>query len=229
MSWTELAASTHAGGELALYVGSDGAYMIRANGRELMNGRCHRSEDVLGALAARLARQAARDGHARLLIGGLGLGFTLAAAVRALASAGTITVAEISAAVIAWYERYFEPALLGRRPSNLSLVQADVASLLREAKPASYDVIVLDIDNGPEPLAAEGNEYLYSAEGLRALHSSLTEEGVLLIWSGFEAAAFCRRAKEAGFDVSCERIAIPQRPELFHFIYRLAKPAILPQ
>jgi spermidine synthase len=228
MSWIEIATETQSGGQLALYRGGDGVFMIRANGLELMNGRCHRSEDALGAMAGQLARRGSLAGDARLLIGGLGLGFTVAAALRALDGAGSITVAEISAAVIEWYERYFEPTLLGARPANLGIVQADVAALLREAPPASYDAIVLDVDNGPEPLAVQANEYLYCAEGLGRLKSALRPGGVLLIWSGFAAPAFCARAEAAGFEVCCERISIPDRPELFHYIYQLANPPSSP-
>ena len=224
MPWTELATAALPGGALALYRGEDGAYMIRANGLELMNGRCHRSEDFLGAMAGRLARRAASRARGRLLIGGLGLGFTAAAAARALGDGGDITVAEISPALITWYERYFAPMFFAERPTNLRIVGADVAMLLLETEPAAYNVIVLDVDNGPEALAAADNDYLYGPMGLRALASALAERGVLLIWSGFNARAFCRRAREAGFEVTCEKIALPDRPDLFHYIYRLDKP-----
>ena len=222
MTWTELAAAAHEGGEVALYLGEDGAYMIRANGLELMNGRCHRSEDVLGAMAGALALKGGRKANPRVLIGGLGLGYTLAAAVRALGGVGRITVAEISAAVIAWYRRYFEPALFAGPPADLRLVHADVAMLLREAGEGGYDAIVLDVDNGPRALAAVGNDALYGAAGLEALRSALAAEGVVLVWSGFEAPDFARRAERAGFVVACDTVAIPDRPELFHYIYRLS-------
>ena len=220
MPWNELATSALNGGDLALYAGEDGAYMIRANGLELMSSRNHGSEDVLGAMAGALARERGRKAEPRLLIGGIGLGYTAAAAVKALEGAGRITVAEISADVIAWYERYFEPALFAERPANLRLVAADVATLLNAS---SYDVIVLDVDNGPRALAAPGNDRLYSTEGLSALRSALTEDGVVLIWSGFEAPDFADRAAAAGFDVACEKVAIAERSGLSHYIYRLSR------
>jgi len=219
MPWTELAVSTLNGTDLALYVGDDGAYMIRANGLELMSSRNHGSEDVLGAMAGQLARREGRKAEPRILIGGLGLGYTLAAAVKALEGAGRITVAEISADVIAWYERYFEPALFAERPENLRLLPADVATLLNE----TYDVIVLDVDNGPRALASPENDRLYGAEGLRALRAALADDGMLLVWSGFEATDFAGRATAAGFGVACEAVAIPDRPGLCHYIYRLGK------
>lgn len=220
MPWTKLATSLLSGGELTLYVGEDGAYMIRANGLELMNGRSHGSEDVLGATAGALARQGGRKMDPHILIGGLGLGYTLAAAVKALDGAGRITVAEISPDVIAWYERYFEAALFAGRPENLRLVPADVTTLLNET---TYDVIVLDVDNGPRALASPENDHLYSAEGLGALRSALVDDGVLLVWSGFEAPDFADRAVVAGFAVACETIAISERAGLSHYIYRLSK------
>jgi spermidine synthase len=224
MPWTELAVSTANGADLALYVGEDGAYMIRANGLELMSSRNHGSEDVLGAMAGVLARRDGRENEPRILIGGLGLGYTLAAAVKALEGAGRITVAEISADVIDWYERYFEPTLFAERPANMRLVGADVATLLAGTSDR-YDVIVLDVDNGPRALASPDNDRLYSAEGLGALRAALADGGMLLVWSGFEAPDFAGRAAAAGFDVACETVAIPERPGLFHYIYRLAKAA----
>ena len=130
MRWTELASACLNGSELVLYHDdADGAFMIRVGGLELMNSRWHRSEDELGALVA-----TAMGWHPnpRILLGGLGLSYTLAALVRALGGAGSITVAEISADVVAWYERWFEPRLFAGRPENVRLVVADVAALLRE-------------------------------------------------------------------------------------------------
>jgi spermidine synthase len=217
MTWTELATADLEGRVLALYRGEDGAYMIRIDGLELMNSRWHRSEDELGALAAALAP----GPSPRVLLGGLGLGYTLAALVRGLGGAGRITVAEISAEVIAWYERWLEPALFASRPAGVSLVAADVASLLRSD--AAYDVILLDVDNGPEPMSAAGNAFLYAAEGLKALHASLAQGGMLLVWSAFEAPGFAARAKAAGFAVDIRRIAYPERRDLAHLIYLLSR------
>ncbi len=220
MSWTELAVSRLNGTNLALYGSEDGAYMIRADGLELMSSRSHGSEDVLGRMAGDLARQMGRTAEPQILIGGLGLGYTLAAAVEALGDTGRITVAEISPDVIAWYERYFERALFAERPRNLRLVPADVTTLLNET---TYDVIVLDVDNGPRALASASNDYLYGADGLAALRAALADDGVLLVWSGFEAPDFAGRAAAAGFEVGCEAVAVPGRADLLHYIYRLGK------
>jgi len=222
MAWTELAAATLPGTDLRLYGAEDGAYMIRANGLELMSSRNHASEDLLGRLAGTLARASGKR-DPQLLIGGLGLGYTLAAAAKALDSVGRITVAEISPDVVAWYGRYFEPAICTERPPTPRIVTADVASWLIDAAAASYDVIVLDIDNGPRALAAESNDDLYSVEGLAALHAALREGGTVLLWSGFEAPDFAARAERARFAVTCEAVAIAERPGLSHYIYRLTR------
>lgn len=221
MAWAALATGSLNGRDLVLYHSDDGAYMIRVNGLELMNSRWHRSEDELGILAGRLARGARGRPQPRLLLGGLGLGYTLAAVARAVGRTATITAAEISPDVIDWYERWFEPTLFAERPENIRIIASDVAALLNGS--GEYDVILLDIDNGPRGLSSAGNEFLYSLDGLRALRSSLAVGGVLLIWSGFEAPAFSARAEAGGFAVDCHRIALPDRPGQFHYIYQLSK------
>jgi spermidine synthase len=215
MSWTLIDSATEGDAVLELY-GRDGMFMIRANGLELMNGFNHESETALGRLAAGLA--GARD--PRVLIGGLGLGYTAAAVLGALGNTGTVTVAELSGAVIDWFHRYVKPAVLPGQRGNLEIVHADVTDLL--AKGRTYDVIVLDVDNGPEPLVTARNSALYSVAGLRAIHASLSGAGVALLWSGFRSAGFENDAREAGFAVRCEPFH-RARPELAHYTYVLSR------
>jgi spermidine synthase len=215
MTWTLIESATECDAVLELY-GKDGKFMIRANGLELMNGFSHGSETALGAFAAGLAPWRG----ARFLVGGLGLGYTVAALVEALQDRGTVTVAELSSAVIAWFHRHVKASVLPHDPGNLTIVNADIAALL--AEPGYYDVIILDVDNGPEPLVTAANAGLYSGEGLRALQACLSERGVALLWSGFESAAFAARAEEAGFAVTCEPFR-RERADLDHYIYVLMK------
>ncbi|MGH6930190.1 MAG: hypothetical protein ACREEV_17870, partial [Dongiaceae bacterium] len=140
MTWTLIESATEHDAMLELY-GKDGKFMIRANGLELMNGFSHESETALGAFAAGLAPS---DG-ARFLVGGLGLGYTVAALMEALEDRGTVTVAELSSAVIAWFRRHVKASVLPHDPANLVIVNADIAALL--AEPGRYDVIILDVDN----------------------------------------------------------------------------------
>jgi spermidine synthase len=212
MSWTLIDTATEGDAELELY-GKDGIFMIRANGLELMNGFCHDSEDALGERAAELAPP-----QPRILLGGLGLGYTAAALARACPG-GSIVVAEFSKAVIGWFERQVRASVLPESSANLDIRHADVARLLA---PESYDLIVLDIDNGPEALVTARNDSLYALEGLRSLHRSLCAGGKVLLWSGFESAAFGARAAEAGFGVRCETF-LRGRVELSHYIYVLTR------
>jgi spermidine synthase len=219
MTWTLIESATEHDAVLELY-GKDGKFMIRANGLELMNGFHHESETALGAFAVGLAPS---DG-ARFLVGGLGLGYTVAALMETLEDRGTVMVAELSSAVIAWFERHVKASVLPHNPANLSIVHADIAALL--AEPGRYDVIILDIDNGPEPLVTAANADLYERDGLRALYGCLSDRGVALLWSGFESGDFAARAKGAGFAVTCEPFR-RERADLDHYIYvlrRMARP-----
>lgn len=215
MSWTLIDSAAARDAHLELYE-KDGAFMIRANGLELMNGFNHESETALGAFAAGFSR----PGRERFLVGGLGLGYTAAALLDALRGKGTVTVAELFPAVINWFQRHVRASVLPRAPETFSIVNADIADLL--AVQNGYDVVVLDVDNGPEPLVTTGNAGLYAPEGLRRLRGSLADGGVALLWSGFESEEFARRARDAGFSVTCEPFR-RSRADLDHYVYVLEK------
>lgn len=216
MPWTLIDTAVEDETTFELYA-KDGVYMIRANGLELMNGFCRDSEIALGTRAAELAH-----GHApRVLIGGLGLGYTAAALLARLGAHGHVTVAELSRAVIGWFDRFAKASVLPESPRNVTIVHADVADLLAPGR--RYDAIVLDVDNGPEPLVAATNGALYSQEGLRRLRACLSDDGIALLWSGFESEAFLAKATAQGFAVTCEPFERLGRPDLSHFIYLLRK------
>src|SRR6185369_17114725 len=140
MPWELIETAPHADTLLELFC-KDGVYMIRANGLELMNGFAHDSETAFGQLAAELAPNAAPN----ILIAGLGLGYTLAAAREALGARGTITVAEFSPAVIDWFERHVRASVLPVMPKNVVIRETDAIVHLKSG--ARYDLILLDIDN----------------------------------------------------------------------------------
>jgi spermidine synthase len=215
MPWTLIDSVTQNDALLELY-GKDGMFMVRANGFELMNGFCHESETALGELAAKFAPRR----EPRVLVGGLGLGYTVAALADALGDIGMITVAELSSAVIDWFHRHVKASVLPEARENLAIVRANIADFLTGED--RFDVVVLDIDNGPEPLVTAANARLYSSAGLTALHACLSADGVALLWSGFESAAFESRARKIGFAVTCELFR-RARDDLSHFIYVLAK------
>jgi spermidine synthase len=222
MAWDLIETAQVPDGELTLYRQGE-VFMIRANGYELMNGLGHQSELALG----RMAVEVAPSPTPHILIGGLGLGYTLAATTEALAGKGRITVAELSAKVIDWFDRYVAATVLPRRPDDLAIVPGDIGGLMRREDVGPFDVIVLDVDNGPEALVSPGNAALYSADGLRAFAAKLTVDGIILLWSAFDAPAFVSLAEEAGFTVSCRTLAAVRRPDLLHYAYILApRPAI---
>lgn len=215
MPWTFIDSVRHDDALLELY-GKDGKFMVRANGLELMNGFSHESETALGELAASFAPL----GESRILVGGLGLGYTTAALVRAVGDLGTIIVAELSPTVIDWFHSQVKASVLPETCDNLTIVQSDVVMLL--AGEDQFDVVVLDVDNGPEPLVTATNGMLYSTTGLRALFTCLSTNGVALLWSGFKSDVFESRAEQVGFVVGCE-VFDRARAELSHFIYVLSK------
>jgi spermidine synthase len=214
MPWQLIESAQQDDTHLELYA-KDGAYLIRANGLELMNGFSHDSETAFGHLAAAFAPNEAPA----VLIAGLGLGYTLAAAVEALAARGMITVAEFSPAVIDWFERHVRASVLPQTPKNVAIQQTDAIAHLRSG--VRYDLILLDIDNGPEPLVRPSNASLYDREGLDLLRNALTENGCVLLWSGFRSESFEALAREAGFTVARRVVANGPRPDLDHHIYVL--------
>jgi len=185
------------GGEICLY--RRGAeFSIRVGNRELMNSRVHGSEEALADLA--YARISGRP-RPRILIGGLGMGFTLAAALRRLGTEGRVVVAELVPAVVAW-NRGPLAALAGHplQDARVAVREVDVAQILRETRQA-YDAILLDVDNGPEGLAREDNDWLYARPGLEAAHAALRPAGVLAVWSAAPNRVFAQRLRRVGFAV----------------------------
>jgi spermidine synthase len=213
--WTEVDRDELDGRPLVLYRAPDDALMIRVDGMELMNSRWHQSEDELGELAA----HAAGVQQPRILLGGLGLGYTLLALERALAGRGQVTVAEVSAAVVRWFGTWTRPILFPGWHPNARVVAADVADLLQPG--AGYDVICLDVDNGPQPLSLPANGYLYEPQGLAAMRAALAPGGVILVWSAFEDPRFEAAGGAAGLAVTMTGVVHPDRPELEHTLYQL--------
>jgi spermidine synthase len=188
--------------ELRLYQSGD-LFSITIPGRgDLMNSRLHGSERALAELACeRLARP-----DARLLIGGLGMGFTLAAALRKLGPSAEVVVAELVPEVVEW-NRTFMSGLSGDALADprCTVHVGDVADLIRN-RPAGFDAILLDVDNGPEGLIRRRNDWLYGADGLRAAQAALRHRGLLAVWSATADGPFTLRLQQAGFDVEEVRI-----------------------
>ena len=193
------------GGELRLFQrGAEFSIMLGNN--ELMNSRLSGSEEALATMAC---DRVASGPAPRFLIGGLGMGFTLRAALDRLGSDAAVTVAELVPAVVAWARGPMAPVFAGSlEDPRVEMVEDDVAVLIWAAR-SIWDAILLDVDNGPDGLTRKGNDRLYSPNGLAAAKAALRPGGVLAIWSAAPDRAFTRRLEDAGFEV--EEVAVRAR------------------
>lgn len=208
------------GGEIRLLRhGSDFSIML---GRiELMNSRMSGSEEALATLTcARLALRPAP----RLLIGGLGMGFTLRAALAQAGKDAAFIVAELVPAVVAWARGPLAP-LFGDSLADprVTIVEDDVGALIRSAH-GHYDAILLDVDNGPDALTRKANDWLYAAKGLDAARAALRPGGVLAIWSAYPDRPFSGRLRRAGFAVEEVKTRARQGRGAHHIIWLATKP-----
>ena len=186
------------GGELRLMQrGTEFSIMLGTN--ELMNSRLSGSEAALATLAAKKL-EAVETPH--LLIGGLGMGFTLRAALGALGTKAHIEVAELVPSVVAW-ARGPMAGIFGDSLNDprVRIREMDVTEIIRSSR-ATFDAILLDVDNGPEGLTRQANDGLYDSSGLKAAHVALRTGGVLAVWSSGPNPAFAKRLRSAGFDVN---------------------------
>jgi spermidine synthase len=195
--------------ELSLYRRGE-ELSIRIGGTELMNSRMHGSEDVLAERAcARIVQDAGAHPQPAVLIGGLGMGFTLRAALQHLPSSAEVVVAELLPSVVRWNESHLGH-LAGHplRDARVRVQEGDVAEVLRASR-AAFDAIVLDVDNGPEGLVRASNAWLYARAGLEAVRRALRPRGVLAVWSVQRDQAFEERLRAARFEV--ETLTPPAR------------------
>jgi len=194
--WTLLAkAPIPGGGELRL-MRRGGEFSIRIGAQELMNSRRGGSEEALATIACGKIAARARP---RLLIGGLGMGFTLRAALRALDASARVEAAELVAAVVQWAQGPMAEIFAGSlNDPRVKIEVADVAEIIRAAA-SRYDAILLDVDNGPEAMTRAANDRLYDARGLAAARAALKVGGVLAVWSARPDRRFAQRLGDAGF------------------------------
>jgi len=182
--------------------------VIRVDGRELMSNRMHGSEDALADLACdQLEKRSEHEQRDyKILIGGMGIGFTLAATLKRVTQNAKVVVAELVPAVIDWNR-----GILGKtanypiKDPRVSIHIGDVANLIRKP-PEPWDAVLLDVDNGPVGLTRSDNDWLYSQKGLAAAFAALEPTGVLGVWSAAPNDAFVRRVERAGFNVKPFRV-----------------------
>ncbi|MCA9602640.1 MAG: hypothetical protein R3A78_16450 [Polyangiales bacterium] len=184
------------GGNLELYARGH-EFAIRANGEELMGSREHGSEEKLAELGCAHVKDVA---GARVLVGGLGMGFTLRATLDVLRSDARIDVAELVPAVVRWNRETLGPLAnhpLGDR--RVTVIEQDVRDPIRRAE-GRYDAILLDVDNGPDGLVVESNDSLYGHAAMPHLWRALKPGGVLAVWSVSDDRRYTSRLRRGGFD-----------------------------
>ncbi len=179
--------------------GSEYSIMLGAN--ELMNSRLSGSEEAMSTLAAaRIAGVSAP----RVLIGGLGMGFTLRTALQAFGARASIEVAELVPEIVDWARGPMAHMHAGTLDDpRVSIYVGDVGGLIRSSA-GRFDAILLDVDNGPDGLSREGNDALYTAQGLQQARAALRPGGVLAVWSSGPDPRFTSRLRKAGFAVEEE-------------------------
>ncbi len=220
--WEQLGTGEAPGGGMLKLARRGAELSIRIGHIELMNSRLSGSEEALATLAAeRLTGRPAPH----VLIGGLGMGFTLRAALAVLPADARITVAELAPCILEWAKgpmaELFGDCLSDPR---VRIEIADVAVLMRRGR-GRYDAILLDVDNGPEALTSHGNDALYALAGLGEARAALSRGGVLAIWSQGPDDAFARRLKQSHFLVEDVRVkANKGRKGARHLIWLATRP-----
>jgi len=204
-------ARTPDGTELVLARRGD-EHVIRANGLVLMSSRQHRSEELLADTCS--------NRMSAVLVGGLGLGYTLRAVLDRVAPAARVTVAELVPAVVKWNREVL--GVLAGKPLDDPRVTVAEGDVLAVARNGRYDAILLDVDNGPGAFTDSSNRRLYGESGLRNFRRSLNEGGQLVVWSAGEDRGFVRRAERIGFRVEVRLVPARTGSGARHVLFVLA-------
>ncbi len=199
--WTQLGTAQipNNGGELKFSQRGD-EFSIRLSGirGELMNSRVYNSEKILSELGC--AHLASTE-NAQVLVGGLGMGYTLASALKMVNASSEVTVAELIPEVVTWNKGPLGDCAKNPLKDPRTKVHIGDVKELLSSKQATYDAILLDVDNGPEGLTHADNNWIYSIEGLGNIYKTLRAKGMLAIWSAGPDYLFSVRLKKAGFSV----------------------------
>ena len=222
--WETIDSATIPGSEVELTLSQrkdDFAIRVAGVPGDLMNSRMHHSEDALAEIAC--SRLGIIE-NAQILVGGLGMGFTLAAVLKSVAGSAEVIVAELVPAVVEWNRGILgqcagRPLDDGRTHVHLG----DVADLLKQGS-NGFDAILLDVDNGPEAMTHSDNEWLYSLAGLKTIYETLRPEGILAIWSGRADQLFTIRLKKTGFNVQLRTVRARPGKGSRHTIFVAQKP-----
>lgn len=220
--WNDLARATNAAGDEILLRQRDSLYEIRYNGIELMSNLNHQSEAVLATRALRLLGRAPRD----VLIAGLGMGYTLRAALDLVGPGAQVTVCELVPEIVAWnHGRLSHLAGHPLTDPRVSVEIADVTAVLAR-NPGRFDVILMDTDNGPDTLVRDTNGAIYTESGLSRSRGALAKGGIAAFWSAEIAPGFEQRLTRQGWPWRRDDIALmPGRVDAMHHIYFAADDA----
>jgi spermidine synthase len=201
--WELLGEARTPDGSLMALMRRDREHVILANGKPLMSSLMHGSEEALAALACQRARMMHQP---CALVGGLGMGYTLRAALDALPANANVSVAELLPAVVDW-NRGPLAALAGEplKDPRVTVLLDDVATVL-ERSAGRFDVLMLDVDNGPSAFSESANAALYTDRGLASAKTALKPDGVLAIWSARDDRKFEQRLRYNGFRVEVSRV-----------------------
>lgn len=198
--YNKIAETTTPEGEPLELIEHDGTYMICSHGEQLMTSFSHGSEETLAELACSPFKPVKQP---KFLIGGLGMGYTLATATRSIAKQrAQFIVAELTAAVVDWnrtHLSHIHPGLLD--DDRITIKIQPVQKLIRQAN-GDYHAILLDVDNGPSAFHGKNNDSLYSLKGLREIQHALKGGGILAVWSARPDKTFTKTLRKVGFDVS---------------------------
>ncbi|MGV3532943.1 MAG: spermine synthase [Chthoniobacteraceae bacterium] len=203
----------------------DGEYYLKINGRQLMSSFGKSSELLLADLPC---KSLARESAPRILIGGLGLGFTLQRALDLLGPGAIVHVAELIPEVPEWNREYLG-GINGRSVEDrrVTVFVEDVHDAIARGHKEPYDAILLDVDNGPVPFSADKNNRLYSGRGLRRISDALKPGGRVAFWSACEDRVFADRIYRAGFEVHAFEAKPHERAKQSpHRIYIGQKPVV---
>lgn len=196
----------------------DGDYFILLNGQQLMNSRASSSEHELARLAC---RHLEGIDCPRILIGGLGLGFTLKGVLDLVGPDAVVQVAELIPEIVSWNREYLE-GLNGDRLADdrVGIIVADVYEVIRRAADRPYDAILLDVDNGPVAFVLEENRRIYQAKGIAHIVKALRPNGCVAVWSAGKDRSFADRLFRAGLKVDVVGVkAYPNAPRDAHVVF----------
>lgn len=214
--WAELARASNSAGDEIILRNKGELYEIRFNGMELMSSFNHRSERLLAERTLGLLGRPAR----KVLIGGLGLGFTLRAALDHVDAAAKVTVCEIVPEIVDWNRRHL--GHLADHPLNDPRVEVRVDDVMKTLQdgPGEYDVILMDTDNGPDFLVRETNGVIYAECGIHAVERALRPEGIAAFWSATVSPDFEKRLSVLPWKWRRDDIClVGRRADAYHHIY----------